>query len=94
VTEFFITRLNVSAIYGSESDVTWDYPGIPPSPGYGNTPVIRRFASDEEALWVRELANRVAIKNVLLEDAARSARDVLRLIEHIYTLSDPSLTDR
>jgi hypothetical protein len=94
VTEFFIMRLNVTAIYGSESDVTWDYPGIPPSPGYGNTPVIRRFSSDEEALWGRELANRVAIKNVLLEDAARSARDVLRLIEHIYTLSDPSLTDR
>ena len=93
VTEFFITRFNVSAIYGSESHVTFDYPGFPSFPGYGNTPIIRRFSSDEEALWGRELANRVAIKNVLLEDAARSARDVLRLIEQIYTLIDASLED-
>jgi hypothetical protein len=91
VTEFFVTRLNVSAIYGSESHVTWNYPGIPPSTGYGNTPIIRRFSSDEEALWGRELANRIAIKNVLLEDAARSARDVLQHIEQIYTLIDASL---
>jgi hypothetical protein len=90
VTEFFIMRLNVSAIYGSESDVTWNDPGIPPSIGYRNTPLNTRFSSDEEALWGRELANRVAIKNVVLEDTARSARDVLQLIEEIYTLIDAS----
>ena len=93
VTEFFITRFNVSTIYGSESHVTFDYPGFPSFPGYGSTPIIRRFSSDEEALWGRELANRVAIKNVLLEDAARSARDVLRIIEQIYILIDASLED-
>jgi hypothetical protein len=71
--------------------VIWNYPGIPPSSGYRNTPFNRRFSSDEEALWGRELANRVAIKNVLLEDSARSARDVLQLIEEIYTLIDASL---
>jgi hypothetical protein len=93
VTEFFIMNFNVSAIYGSASDVSWNYPGIPHSTGYGNTPVNRRFSSDEEALWGRELANRVAIKNVLLEDSARSAREVLQLIGEIYTLIDASLDD-
>ena len=88
VTEFFITRFNVSTIYGSESDVHWDTPDIPHSTGYDNTPVNERFSSDEDAIWGRELANRIAIKNVLLEDAARSTRDVLRLIEVIYILID------
>jgi len=91
VTEFFIKNLNVSAIYGTESDVHWDYPGILPSTGYGNTPTNRRFSSDEEALWGREIANRVAIKNVLLEDAARSVRDVIKLIDQIFTLISASL---
>jgi hypothetical protein len=91
VTEFFIARLNVSSIYGSESDVNWDYPGLPGSPGYENTPVNRRFSSDEEAIWGRELANRVAIKNVLLEDAAHSAKNVLQLIEKIFKHIDASL---
>lgn len=91
VTEFFIARFNVSSIYGSESDVNWDYPGLPGSPGYENTPVNRRFSSDEEAIWGRELANRVAIKNVLLEDAAHSARYVLEFIEKIFTHIDASL---
>jgi hypothetical protein len=91
VTEFFIKRLNVSAIYGFESDVYWDYPGIPPSPGYDKTPIITRFGSDEDALWGRELANRIVIKNVLLEDSARSVREVLHIIEQIYVLIDESL---
>lgn len=90
VTEFFIKRLNVSTIYGSESDVHWDVPGIPHSAGYDKTPIIKRFTSDEEALWGRELANRIAIKNVLLEDSARSVRDVLKIIEQIYILIDES----
>ena len=93
VTEFFISRLNVSAIYGSESDVRWDYPGIPYIEGYGNTPVISRFPSDEDALWGRELANRIAIKNVLLEDAARSAREVLEIIGEISLLISTSLEE-
>lgn len=71
--------------------MNWDYPGIPSTTGYTNTPVIRRFSSDEEAVWGRELANRIVIKNVLLGDAARSARDVLQFIEQILTLIDDSL---
>ena len=93
VTEFFVRRLNVSTIYGRESDVSWDYPGVPYITGYLNTPVNRRFPQDEEALWGRELANRIAIKNVLLEDAARSAGEVLQLIDRIYALIDDSLED-
>ena len=86
VTEFFIKSLNVSAIYGKDAKVHWNYPGIPVSTGYDNTPTNRRFSSDEEVLWGRELANRIAIKNVLLGDVARSAGDVLKLIDQIYIL--------
>lgn len=91
VTEFFIKNFNVTSIYGSESDVRWDYPDIPPSTGYKNTPVNMRITSDDEALWGRELTNRLAIKNVLLEDSARSAKDVLKLLQEIYILIDFSL---
>jgi hypothetical protein len=91
VTEFFIKNLDVSAIYGRNSDVSWDNPGIPLSTGYPNTPPNLRFDSDTEALWGRELANRLAIKNVLLEDSAVSARDALRLIQYIYPLIEESL---
>ena len=91
VTEFFIRNFDVSTIYGRDSDVSWEAPGIPPSKGYVNTPVNQRFSSDEEALWGRELANRLAIKNVLLEDSAVSARDVLELIQKIYPLIDSSI---
>jgi len=91
VTEFFIENFNVTSIYGSESNVRWDYPDIPPSTGYKNTPVNRRITSDDEALWGRELTNRLAIKNVLLEDSARSAKDVLKLLQEIYILIDFSL---
>ncbi len=94
VTEFFIKNFNVSFIYGSESDVHWDYPGTSPSTGYKNTPVNRRITSDEDALWGRELTNRIAIKNVLLEDAARSAKDILRLMEEIYNLINISLDSK
>ena len=93
VTEFFVNRLNVSAVYGRESDEQWEYLGIPHSEGYDKTPVISRFSSDEEAISGRELANRVAIKNVLLEDSARSARDVLQVIGEILTLIDESLEE-
>lgn len=93
VTEFFIQRLNVSKIYGVESDVQWNSPGIPLSTGYDKTPIIHRFESDEEALWGRELANRIVIKNVLLEDASVSANDVLQLIGQIESLIDQSLEE-
>ena len=93
VTEFFINRLNLSKIYGRESDVQWNYPGIPTTEGYDKTPEISRFSSDEEALWGRELANRVTIKNVLLEDSAVFAREVLQLIEEILALIDESLEE-
>lgn len=91
VTEFFIRSFNVSTIYGKDSNVKWDFPGIPASTGYENTPVNRRFSSDEEAIWGRELVNRLAIKNVLLSDAARSSRNILQLIEEIYKLIDASM---
>lgn len=38
--------------------------------------------------------NRIAIKNVLLEDAARSAKDILRLMEEIYNLINISLDSK
>ncbi|TFV93645.1 hypothetical protein E4S40_15490 [Algoriphagus kandeliae] len=91
VTEFFVNRFNVSTIYGEDSDVIWEYPGIPHSSGYEKTPINKRFSSDKEAVWSRELANRIAIKNVLLEDAARSAKDVLILIDEIKLLISSSL---
>ena len=52
------------------------------------------ITSDEDALWGRELTNRIAIKNVLLEDAARSAKDILRLMEEIYNLINISLDSK
>jgi len=53
VTEFFIQHLNATEIYGVESPVSWDAPGIPDFPAYSRTPVVTRVEADEDALWSR-----------------------------------------
>ncbi len=91
VTEFFVRNFNVSSIYGRESAVNWKHPGTPNFPAYMKTPINRRFSSDDEVLWGRELANRIAIKNISLHDTALNLDAVLELILQIYPLIDASL---
>lgn len=90
VTEFFVRTFNVTLIYGNESVVTWDTPNLD-SPVYRQTPVVSRFVADEAALWSRELVNRIAVKNVTLDDAAFSARAALAQIEQVLALVDASI---
>jgi hypothetical protein len=91
VTEFFVRELNVSSIYGRESAVNWKHPGTPNFPAYSSTPINKRFSSDEEVLWGRELANRIAIKNISLHDTAIILDSVLQSVLQIYPLIDASL---
>lgn len=36
VTDFFARELNATAIYGRESEVEWEQPGMPAFPPYAN----------------------------------------------------------
>lgn len=93
VTEFFVRRFNVTQIYGSESAVSWEHPALN-SPVYSKTPVVRRFVADAEALWSRELVNRIALKNVTLDDAAFSARAALAQTAQVLALIEASIDPR
>lgn len=91
VTDFFVTNLNATLIYGEDAVVEWDHPGAPSFPGYANTPPVSRISIDPEAYWGREMVNRIAIKNVTLDDAAFYVTSSLDWVERIFPLIDASL---
>lgn len=91
VTDFFARELNATMIYGRDSEVTWRHPGMPTFPAYAKTPLVSRPSVSPEAYWSIELVNRVAIKNVTLEDAATHVLFSLEWLDRILPLIDASL---
>ncbi|MDA0329599.1 MAG: hypothetical protein O2958_11390, partial [Gemmatimonadetes bacterium] len=74
VTDFFAKELNVTAIYGPHSEVRWMNPGMPVFPGYANNPHVARVAVPDEAYWNPVLVNRIAVKNITLDDTSQHLR--------------------
>ena len=91
VTDFFARELNATAIYGRESEVAWEHPGMPTFPPYASNPPVTRLRIGTEAYWSAELVNRIVIKNVTLDDAASHVQFSLQWIDQIFPLIEASL---
>ena len=93
VTDFFARELNATAIYGRESEVTWTHPGMSTFPAYAKNPLVVRPGTNSDAYWSLELVNRIAIKNVTLEDAANYVLFSFEWLDQILPLIDASLAE-
>ena len=64
---------------------------MPTFPAYQSNPRVTRTAIGNEAYWSMELVNRIAVKNVTLEDAAQHLRLSLDWVAQVASLIEVSL---
>jgi hypothetical protein len=88
VASFFADHLNATAIYGQDS---WIRAGPFEIEGYENNVLVARPELDPSWLWSQELANRIAIRNVTLDDYRRRARQSAESIARSLQLIDSIL---
>ena len=64
---------------------------MPTLPPYANTPLVARASIGNEAYWSLELINRIAVKNVTLDDAANTLRSSLDWVDEVFPMIETSL---